>query len=123
MHETSLIEFTLDAVEKRAAIMGIKQVGEIGIVVGRLAAVPELLQTAFDIMKYDREIFRHTVLHIDYRDIQFQCASCKETFLSKTYAAAVCPKCRGTDLKRKSGEELYIDYFVPYDTSAAKDTI
>lgn len=114
MHETSLIEFTLNAVEQRAGLMGIKEVGEIGIVVGRLAAVPELLQTAFKIMKYDREMFCHTVLHIDYRDIQLQCVKCGEKFLTKTYAEASCPKCKSKNLKRNSGEELYIDYFVPY---------
>jgi len=115
MHETSLIEFTLNAIQQRANQMKIKEVKEIGIVVGRLAAVPELLQTAFEIMKYDRPIFYHTVLHIDYRDIYFQCMDCNEKFTSDTYARAVCPKCKSANLERTSGEELYIDYFIPYE--------
>ncbi|MBQ9157215.1 MAG: hydrogenase maturation nickel metallochaperone HypA [Eubacterium sp.] len=68
MHETSLIEFTLDAVEKKAKSMNIDRVGEICIVAGRLAAVPRLLDKAFDIMKYNRPMFEHAKLTVDCRE-------------------------------------------------------
>ena len=116
MHETSLIEYTLIAVEKKASLMGIERVAEIGLVVGRLAAVPHLMETAFNVMKYGRPMFTETKLVIDYRDLSFCCRDCQEEFTTDSYIEARCPACGGTHLKRTGGDELLIDYFIPEDT-------
>ncbi len=113
MHETSLIDFTLNAIEEKARPMGISKVKEIGLVIGKLAAVPELMESAFRIMKYSRDMFRQTTLHIDYREISFQCLDCCRSFESNTYARALCPDCGGNHLKLIGGKELFIDYFIP----------
>ena len=43
MHETSLIQYTLDAVERRALAMGIRHVKRVYLVVGDLrGALPEI---------------------------------------------------------------------------------
>ena len=47
MHEMSLVTYVLNAVENKASGMGIEKVGEIGLVIGRLAAVPELMERCF----------------------------------------------------------------------------
>lgn len=113
MHETSLIDFTLNAIEEKARPMGISKVKEIGLVIGKLAAVPELMESAFRIMKYSRDMFRQTSLHIDCREISFQCLDCGRGFESDTYARALCPDCGGNHLELTGGQELLIDYFVP----------
>lgn len=51
MHETSLIKFTLEAVERRARELGIRHVSDIYLVVGELrGAIPEQMQAAFQIL-------------------------------------------------------------------------
>ena len=47
MHETSLIDYALNAVEARAAQLGITEVSEVGLIVGEAKAVPILPEKAF----------------------------------------------------------------------------
>ena len=113
MHEMSLIEFTFDSIEKRADVLGISQVAEVGLIIGRLAAVPALLETAFDIMKQNRPMFWEAKLSIDFREIRLHCRDCGTQFEDSSYVQAQCPVCHGKNLDMIGGEELFIDYFLP----------
>ena len=115
MHETSLIEYTFDAVEKRAEIFQVTKVKEIGLVIGRIAAVPVLLETAFDVMKRSRPMFQDTKLVIDFREIRYQCNECGKIVETDSFDQICCPECKSDNLTKIGGDELFIDYFLPAD--------
>ncbi len=80
MHETSLIDYALNAVEARAAQMGIQEVSEVGLVVGKAKAVPGLMEKAFQIIRLKHPMCREAKLHLDVREIRMQCAACGREF-------------------------------------------
>ena len=70
MHETSLIQYTLDAVERRALVMGIHHVKRIYLIVGDLrGALPELMQYGIQILTRNRPLFSGVVLEIENRAV------------------------------------------------------
>ncbi len=115
MHETSLIEYALSAVEAKAREMKIEKVREIGLVVGRAKAVPALLEKSFLIMRQKHPMCREAELHLDMREIRLRCFTCGEEFeVADPMGDFRCPSCGG-DCRMISGGELMVDYFIPRD--------
>lgn len=123
MHETSLIKFTLEAVERRARELGIRHVSDIYLVVGELrGAIPEQMQAAFQILTAADQspapasntgLFAGTRLSIDYRPILLRCRACGHHFPAtlETYPEASCSSCGDPSPEIISGNELLIDSF------------
>ena len=116
MHETSLIDYALNAVETRAAQMGIQEVSEVGLVVGKAKAVPGLMEKAFQIIRLKHPMCREAKLHLDIKDIRMQCAECGTEFeVEDVMGDFQCPGCDSGNCRMISGNELMVDYFIPRD--------
>ena len=114
MHETSLIDYALNAVEARASQMGIQEVAEVGLVVGKAKAIPELLERAFQIIRVKHPRCREAVLHLDMREIRMQCSSCgMEYEVEALMGDDRCPGCGSCDCRMVGGNELLVEYFIP----------
>lgn len=112
MHETSLIRYTLDAVEAQAIRMRLHHVRSIRIVVGDMrGAVPELMQYGFQILCRNRPLFSGAVLEIETREIQLECKQCGRRFHVDDFHAVECPDCGSGGYHLVKGDELYIDSF------------
>ena len=119
MHETSLIDYALNAVETKAAQMGIHEVREVGLVVGKAKAVPLLMEKAFQIIRMKHPMCREACLRRDVRDIRMQCAACGAEFeVEDVMGNFKCPECDSEDCRMISGNELMVDYFIPNDVQS-----
>lgn len=117
MHETSLMQFTLDAVERKCLQMNIRHVKSIRIVVGDLrGALPDLMQEAFRILTYKRPVFHGAALEIETRPVVLRCASCGGRFTPEAFHAVRCPACGAAEYTVEAGNELYIDSFEGEET-------
>lgn len=114
MHELSLMEYSLNAVERRAGEMKIDRVAEVGLVIGRLSIVPAAMEKAFAILKVQRPMFAEARLHLDVRDIEYQCRECGHRFVVKDLQDTDCPICGSNQLELVGGNELLIEYFIPW---------
>lgn len=116
MHETSLIDYALNAVETRAAQMGIQEVSEVGLVVGKAKAVPGLMEKAFQIIRLKHPMCREAKLHLDVKEIRMQCDACGREFEVKDVMGDFrCPECNNGECRMISGNELMVSYFIPRD--------
>ncbi|MBQ9015197.1 MAG: hydrogenase maturation nickel metallochaperone HypA [Firmicutes bacterium] len=112
-----MIQFTLDAVERRAKELGICHVSDIRLVIGELrGAVPEQMEIAFHLLTsadQARGLFSGARLDIEYRPVLLRCRACGHPFPStlEAYAKAVCPRCESASHEILSGDELLIDSF------------
>lgn len=120
MHETSLMDYALSAVEARAASMGIKKVREVGLVVGRLKAIPHQMELAFEIVRGRHPVCAEARLHLDVREILLVCRECGRQYeVTDAFASFLCPECGGNRYDVLSGGELQVDYFIPETVSDA----
>ena len=112
MHETSLIQYTLDAVERRVLVMGIHHVKRIYLIVGDLrGALPELMQYGIQILTRNRPLFSGVVLEIENRAVVLRCNCCGKEYTVKEFRGVVCPNCGAPEYSVVQGNELYIDSF------------
>lgn len=112
MHETSLVQFTLNAVEHRAAGLGITRVKSIQLVTGELrGALPNLMQAAFRTLKRNRPIFEDAVLEMKVTPVILKCRNCGTEYQKEDFHDVRCPKCGITNFEIISGSELYIESF------------
>ena len=112
MHETSLIQFTLDAVERRALALRMRRVTDIYLVVGEMrGALPELMQEAFRILTYARPAFHGAELHIEARPVVLRCQKCGKRYRAEDFHRVACPDCGAPEYDVAEGNELYIDSF------------
>lgn len=112
MHETSLIQYTLDAVERRALVMGIRRVKRVYLVVGDMrGALPDLMQYGFRILTRSRPLFSDAVLEIESRNVVLQCSRCGKEYPVTEFHGVTCPDCGAPDYTVVQGNELYIDSF------------
>ena len=112
MHETSLIDFTLNAVENKCLQLGIRHVKSVRLVVGDLrGALPELMQEALSILTYTRPLFHGAVLEIESRAVVLCCRKCGKRFTPEDFHAVTCPQCGAGTYTVAEGNELYIDSF------------
>lgn len=116
MHETSLVEFALSAVESRAKAMGIEKIKEVGLVIGRLSAVEEQMEMAFRIIRQKHPMCIEAELHLDMREIRLRCKDCGCEYDSPdVFSCFTCPDCGSEKYDILSGKELQVDYFIPAD--------
>ena len=114
MHETSLINYALDAVEARAKELGVEEVMEVGLVIGRMKAVPQLMEHAFQIVRNRHPLCRNARLHLEMRDIRLRCLDCNAEFnADDAMSQFVCPECGSECNTVIEGNELLVDYFIP----------
>lgn len=112
MHETSLVKFTLDAVEQRALVYNIHHVKSIQLVIGEMrGAIPTLMQEAFKLLTYRRPVFEGTVLEITEKQVTIRCKDCGHVFHVDDFHDVVCPECGGKKYDIVTGNELYIESF------------
>ena len=112
MHETSLIQYTLDAVEQKALAMGICHVHSIHLVIGEMrGALPNLMQHAFKILCRSRALFFDAVLDIVECPVVLQCNACKKEYTIVEFHGITCPDCGAPGYMVIQGNELYIDSF------------
>lgn len=112
MHETALIQYTLDAVERQAMQLRIRQVKSIKIVVGDLrGALPDLMQHGFRILTAKRPLFHGTVLEIEHREVVLKCRQCRQEYRVREFHDVSCPCCGTQEYTIARGNELYIDSF------------
>ena len=112
MHETSLIQYTLDAVERRALVMGIRHVKRVCLVVGDLrGALPDLMQYGFKILARSRPLFSDAVLEIESKNVVLRCSRCGREYSVEEFHGVTCPDCGAPDYTVVQGNELYIDSF------------
>ena len=112
MHETSLIQYTLDAVERRALVMGICHVKRVYLVVGDMrGALPDLMQYGFRILTRSRPLFSDAVLEIESKNVVLRCSCCGREYSVEEFHGVTCPDCGAPDYTVVQGNELYIDSF------------
>lgn len=112
MHETSLIQYTLDAVEQKSLAMGISHVRSIHLVIGEMrGALPNLMQHAFKILCRSRPLFFDATLEIVECPVVLQCNTCKREYTIVEFHGVTCPDCCAPDYSVVEGNELYIDFF------------
>ena len=112
MHETSLIQFTLDAVERRAMQLGMRHVKSIHLVVGDMrGALPNLLQHGFAILTSRRPLFAGAVLEVETRSVVLQCRCCGCRFTVEEFHNITCPDCGAPEYAVAQGNELLIESF------------
>lgn len=113
MHETSLIDHALNAVEAKALQLGIQEVSEVGLIVGKAKAVPALLERAFQIIRKKHPMCSEASLHLDVREIRMRCSACGAEFeVEDVMGDFRCPVCESGDCQMISGNELMVDYFI-----------
>lgn len=112
MHETSLIQYTLDAVEHQAQLMQIQKVRSIRLVVGEMrGALPDLMDYAFQILTRARPLFAGARLDIEARSVLLECCKCRMQYKGGGFHAVACPACGAPEYQVIEGNELYIDSF------------
>lgn len=112
MHETSLVQFTLNAVEQRALTSGISHVSKIHLVIGDVrGALSNLMQGAFRHLILHRPLFEGAKLEIETRSVVLQCNVCGKVFDVTDFHDVKCPVCGERFYKMLQGNEMYIEYF------------
>lgn len=111
MHEASLVEYTMRAVERSALKHGMNEVTEIHLVIGKLkVAVPELLQKCFRLMK-DGTMFEHCTLDIEEKDVLIKCRDCGTISKVEDLHIDTAPCCGSRNVEILQGNELLIKNF------------
>lgn len=112
MHESSLVEFTLNAVESKATSMNIQHVSLIHLTCGKMrGAIPQLMNEAFRLLTPARPMFHGAVLEMEETPIIAKCRACNAEFGVDEFHNITCPACGAKEYDIISGEELRIDYF------------
>jgi len=111
MHEASIIEYTLNAVESAARARGIRRVSEITLVIGKQRiALPEALQHIFSLLT-DDTIFEGATLVIKEKDVIIHCDQCGMDSRLPGLSTGQCPHCGGENVHIIQGNELMIYTF------------
>ena len=111
MHESSIIEYTLKAVEKAARQHDMRKVTEINLVIGKLrVAIPRMLHTSFDLLTSDT-MFAGCKLNIEERDVVIHCEDCGKDTVIQDLHIDTAPCCGSRRVKVLQGNELMISSF------------
>ena len=112
MHEMSLVQYAMDAVEQRAMGMGIRHVRGVYLVIGEMrGALPELMEYGFRVLSRSRPLFFGAVLHMELRSVEAQCADCGRRYGVREFPGVACPDCGSRVYTLVQGNELYIESF------------
>lgn len=108
MHELSIIANLFKILETKAAEKNAVRITAVYLKVGVLSgAVPELLQTSFDMYKKDT-IASGAVLHTETVPLKTECEVC-QAVTTKDDFVFLCSRCGSPRLKTLSGTELLLE--------------
>ncbi|MFO7980600.1 MAG: hydrogenase maturation nickel metallochaperone HypA [Candidatus Aminicenantes bacterium] len=108
MHELSLIANLFEIMEQKAKEKNAKKITYVKLKVGALSgAVPDLLETAFDIYKKDT-IASDAKLEIETVPLKLKCKEC-DAVMEKDDLVLNCEKCGSTNLETLAGTDLYLE--------------
>jgi len=108
VHELSLVASMFETLLDQARLHDAKRITGVKIQVGALAgAVPELLETAFDIYKKGT-IAENAVLTIVKPPFTVRCRACGNETVRDDFVMA-CPACESSDLEVLHGMELILE--------------
>lgn len=108
MHELSLIAALFETIEEKAREHGAVRIAMVRLRVGRLSgAVPDLLESAFDIYKKGT-IAEGARLEIEEVAVRLRCRDCGEDKLDEDGTFA-CLSCCGRNVEILEGRELVVE--------------
>ena len=109
MHELSIAQSVLEAVEAEAARHPAAQPSKVGLRIGELAAVdPHALQFGFEVLTQDTGL-KGLQLEIELCPRRHRCRDCGTEFIVMDFDFR-CPKCQSTQNDCISGDQLEIAY-------------
>ncbi|MDR2109079.1 MAG: hydrogenase maturation nickel metallochaperone HypA [Coriobacteriales bacterium] len=107
MHEMSLMQGVLDAVEKTAREAGAASVVEVRLTIGTMAEVePDALRFAFEVLT-DDTLCAGAKLEIAEVEPRSRCLQCGEEFAHDRFHRA-CPACDALATELIAGREMYV---------------
>ncbi len=108
MHEASIAESIIDAVEAFAKDKGYTRIEGVKVRVGKMTAVlPDALLFAFDALK-EKTMLEGASLTIQEIPVRLKCLSCGHFFTPDSIRLA-CPLCNSVKTEVLSGKELDIE--------------
>jgi len=108
MHELSLIANLFEIMEQKAKEKEAKKITFVKLKVGALSgAVPDLLETAFDIYKKDT-MSSDAKLEIEIVPLTLKCEECGAV-MEKDDLILNCDQCGSTKLETLAGTDLYLE--------------
>lgn len=109
MHELSIAQSVLAAVEAEAASHPGAKPMKVGLRIGELAAVdPEALRFGFEVLTQDSE-FKGLQLEIEFCPRRHRCSDCGTEFTVKDFDFR-CTNCQSKQNECISGDQLEIAY-------------
>jgi hydrogenase nickel incorporation protein HypA/HybF len=107
MHELSLIANLFEIMEEKAKEKDAKKIVLVKLQVGLLSgAVPELLETSFNLYKKDT-IADQAELEIEEVPLKIRCLECEIEMIKDDFAF-VCGRCQSSNLKTLAGTDLIL---------------
>jgi len=108
MHELSLIASLFEIMEQKAKEKNARKITYVKLKVGKLSgAVPDLLETAFDIYKKDT-LASEAKLEIEIVPLKLKCQDCGALTIKEDLVLN-CEKCGSTQLETLEGTDLYLE--------------
>ncbi|MFW6140279.1 MAG: hydrogenase maturation nickel metallochaperone HypA [Acidobacteriota bacterium] len=108
MHELSLIANLFEIMEQKAKEKNAQKITYVKLNVGVLSgAVPDLLETAFDIYKKDT-LASEANLEIEIIPLKLKCKECGAV-TTKNDLVLNCEQCGSTHLETLAGTDLYLE--------------
>ncbi len=108
MHELSIISNLFDILEEQAKEKKAVKITGVKLKVGMLSgAVPELLETAFQLYKKGT-IASQARLEIEKVPLRFRCRQCSQETIQEDIVFT-CGHCRSTDLETMEGTDILVE--------------
>ncbi|MGB8952196.1 MAG: hydrogenase maturation nickel metallochaperone HypA [Candidatus Aminicenantales bacterium] len=108
MHELSLIANLFEILNEKACEQHAKKIIFVKLKVGRLSgAVPEFLETAFEVYK-NGTIAQEARLELEEVPLKVRCQKCATETIQDDFVF-ICPHCGARDLKTLEGTELLLE--------------
>lgn len=109
MHEFSLMEEVLRAVQDSAREEDVRRIHRVQMTVGAMGcAFPPALETAFSVLTEGDPLFQGAALEIVERAVRVRCATCGWEAIGRD-ARFVCEECGSSEVEILAGEELTVD--------------
>jgi hydrogenase nickel incorporation protein HypA/HybF len=108
MHELAITQSILEIAIRHAEGQQARRITDLFIVMGQWSsAVDDSVQFYWDLIS-EKTIAQGARLHFKRIPVELKCMDCGHSY-PPTSRELSCPKCAGTHLKVKSGEEFYLE--------------
>ena len=108
MHELTITESILEIALRHAREQNAGRITDLYLVIGEWASmVDDSVQFYWDIIS-ERTIAKGATLHFRRVLVELICQDCGQVY-QPTSEKMACPKCAGTNVKLKAGEEFYLE--------------